>query len=307
MQRLLIHIGFHKTGTTYLQEHIFREHNGFAPGWTVFSGEAVEHFVLCHPLRFDPDRIREAFEATHEPRRDTLLPVLSHEDLSGHPVKGRYYGVEVAHRLCECFESAKVLIGIREQQSALRSLFGEYIRQDGEWPIDVFVGRGDEPPGFAPICRLDHLEYDLLVGHYQSLFGAANVLVLPFEQLRNDPLGYEQRIHDFCGTGRRATTVHPPARVGYRAATLAVHRWLNRAVRKSPLRNEGWSTTSTAFRVKQRICRVLDQVAPCALDQWIDGRIRQFIVRRVAHHYRESNRRLSAMIGMDLAALGYDA
>ena len=272
----------------------------------MLSGEAVQHFVLCHPLRFSAECVRDAFTATHQEGRNGLLPVLSHEDLSGHPIKGRYYGVEVAHRLRECFEGAKILIGIREQRSAIRSLFGEYIRQDGEWPISVFVGNGREPPGFGPICRLDHLEYDLLVDHYRALFGPQNVLVLPFERLRDDPLGYEQQIHDFCETGRRAAAVHPPARVGYRAATLAVHRWLNRAVKKSPLRNEGWPATSAGFRIKQRLCRVLDRIAPRALDEKFDGRIRQFVAHRVGTYYRESNRRLSSMIGVDLGTLGYD-
>ena len=52
---MLIHIGFHKTGTSYLQRYLFFKDSPdpFVAPWTVRSGEAIEHFVLTHPARFD--------------------------------------------------------------------------------------------------------------------------------------------------------------------------------------------------------------------------------------------------------------
>ena len=70
-----------------------------------------------------------------------------------------------------------------QTEIGLTILYGQYIRQDGEWPIQTFLGNGREPPGFVPICRLDHLEYDLLASHYARLFGDSQVLVLPYEVL----------------------------------------------------------------------------------------------------------------------------
>jgi len=43
----------------------------------------------------------------------------------------------------------------------IRSTWGEYVRKDGEWPLEEFIGPGEGKPGFRPICRLDHFEYSL--------------------------------------------------------------------------------------------------------------------------------------------------
>jgi Sulfotransferase family len=305
---MLVHIGHHKTGTTFLQSHIFcNKDKGFFDPWTVDSGEAIEHFVLTHPRRFDPRVVREAFDAARGAGGDGRVPVISHEDLCGYPVYARYYGFEVADRLHATFPEARVLIVIREQRSMLRSLYGQYVKQDGEWPIEMFLGNGAERTGFAPICRLDHLEYDLLAGHYIERFGRDRVLVLPFEELQRDSIRFEQRVHDFAGTGAQADAQLPPRNVGAGAMTLAIMRRLNRlATKRPPMFGTEYKSLPVSFRAKQYACRVLDAVIPGSWHQRADAAIRRYIDQRVAGYYQRSNRALAELTGLDLAGLGYD-
>ncbi|MGC8638346.1 MAG: hypothetical protein ACP5XB_00530 [Isosphaeraceae bacterium] len=251
--------------------------------------------------------VRAAFESAVEAAGgQDLVPVISHEDLNGHPLHARYYGFQAAERLHATFPDARVLIAVREQKSMLRSLFGQYIVQDGLWPIADFIGTGNERLGFRPICRLDHFEYDLLVDHYRTLFGPDHVLVLPFEMLKRNSLEFEQRIHDFAGTHRRAEARHPLENVGLGAMTLAVNQWLNRFARKPPLPGFDYFSLPRSYRAKQRICRVLQRIIPQRWHHARDQAIKTYIANRVGGYYQQSNRRLAEMTGLDLRSFGYD-
>jgi hypothetical protein len=305
---MLIHIGYHKTGTSYLQRYLFFKTPpaNFVAPWTVTSGEAIQHFVLTHPARFDPVAVRSAFREKIAPENSALIPVISHEDLCGVPMLARYYGFQVADRLRQTFPDAKILITIREQKSALRSIYGQYIRQDGEWPIHMFLGNGNEPPGFAPICRLDHLEYDLLASHYVRLFGEGQVLVLPFELLAKDPIQFQQYIHDFAGTGATAHDKFERELAGLGAYSLKLMRRLNKFVRQPPDWHGQWNRNPLLLRAKLKLCETVDAILPRSWHKPEQDRLNRFVEKRTAGYYQASNNRLQQLTKFDLAAHGYE-
>lgn len=308
-RRVLLHIGFHKTGTTFLQDHVFgTSGRGFSSPWSIVGGEAVEHFVLTHPARYSPDDTRNDFFAAVDALGldEKAVPVISHEDLCGYPANYRYYGPEVATRLHATFPDAQVLIGVREQKSMLRSLWGQYVRKDGDWTLVDFFGDGVTRPGFRPICRLDHFEYPLLVNRYIELFGKDRVQVLPYELLRSDPLGYEQTVHDFCGTGLTAEVAHPASNVGLGAMTLSIQRWMNRFTKAPPQWGGDWDSLPASYRAKMRAVRYIERVIPSSWHAREDRKIRTFIEQVVGDTYKASNRELSEISGFDLGSLGYD-
>lgn len=305
---MLIHIGYHKSGTTFLQRYVFfcKPPTHFLAPWTVESGEPVQHFVLTHPTRFDAAKVRAEFFSKIDGNNDALVPVISQQALCGNPVCGRYYGYEVANRVFETFPDAKILITIREQKSALRSLYGQYVRQDGEWPIQIYLGTGNEPPGFAPIFRLDHFEYDLLVGRYVRLFGENQVLVLPFELLAKNPIDFLQNIYDFAETGATATTPFEPELVGLGAYSLKLMRRLNKVIRRPPDWYGQWNRTPLLVRAKIKLCDTVDAILPLSWHKPEDDRLNRVIEKRTAGYYKASNGRLQALTKFDLASYGYE-
>jgi hypothetical protein len=306
---VLLHVGFHKTGTTYLQDHVFdHPHRGFRSPWSVGSGEAVEHFVLTHPSRFCPQEINQKFFAASDALNldEKLMPVISHEDLCGYPQAGRYYGSDAAKRLHDTFPDARILIGVREQKAMLRSTWGQYIRSDGDRSIEEFFGNGAERTGFRPICRLDHFEYPLLVNQYIELFGRDRVQVLPFELLRLDPLAYEQTVHKFCDTKLNAETVHSASNVGFGARTLSMQRKLNRVAKMPWLWDGDYNGLPLLTRAKLRTVRLLDRFIPKSWHEKEEKRIRDYIASVTGTYFRESNRELAEISGWDLASFKYD-
>jgi len=305
---MLIHIGYHKTGTSFLQRNLFfcdPPDHFFAP-WTVVSGEAVEHFVLTHPCRFDPAAVRAEFEARIAGNGRALVPLISHQDLCGYALYGRYYGHEVAMRLHQTFPTAKILITIREQKSLLRSLYSQYVRQDGEWPIETFIGTGAERPGHRPICRLDHFEYDLLADCYAQLFGTDEVLVLPYEILKSDPIKFQQCIYEFAGISGAAPREFKPENVGFGALSLRLMRTLNKVVQLPPDWNGEWKNVPLTVRTRNKLCKIVNSMIPKSWHQREEKRLRAFVNSRTAGYFKSSNQRLQRLCKFDLAALGYD-
>lgn len=301
----LLHIGYHKTGTSWLQLRLFcRADLGFCEPWGGRSHVAIDQFVLANPFRFDAAAAREQFmPAVREAAGKSLIPVLTHEDLCGYPVHGRYYGAQVADRLAETFPGAKVLIGVREQRSALLSHYGQYIHQGKYGSIEKFIGTREHKAGFAPICRLDHFEFHLLVGHYRRLFGAGNVLVLPIEFLKEDGRRYVETIYEFLGMKPPGYPDMKPSNVGWGRGTLIVKRWLNRVNFGLP----DWERPkqSVGYHLVNRLCRVTDRIVPAWLNQRTERPIRRYIAERCDGYFCESNRELGRMIGMDLGKYGY--
>lgn len=305
---MLIHIGYHKTGTSYLQRYLFFQDPpvDFVAPWTVISGEAIEHFVLTHPARFNAEAVRNAFDSKQRDKKSRQVPVISHEDLCGVPMLARYYGFQVAERLHQTFPHARILITVREQKSALRSIYGQYIRQDGEWPIQTFLGTGNEPPGFSPICRLDHLEYDLLASHYARLFGDGQVLVLPYELLAKNPIEFQQYIHDFAGTGATAQAKFERELAGLGAYSLKLMRRLNKFIRQPPDWHGDWSRNPVLLRAKIKLCNTVDSILPSSWHNPEHNRLTSFIEKRTAGYYKPSNNRLQELTKFDLKSYGYE-
>lgn len=301
---LLLHVGLHKTGTTWYQDKVFsREEAGFAVPWGRMASVAVTEFMLVDPFRFDAKAARDRiWPAGDEARGRGLVPVLSHEALSSRPHEGRYYAPTVADRLAASFPEARVVIGIREQAGLILSLFRQHVRNGGRESLTQFIGRGDEPPGWAPMCRLPFFEFDRFVGCYQERFGADRVLVIPIERLRSDGAGVLADLAAFAGVTPSAP-LDPggAANVGWGGRTLELFRFFNRFA----VRNRLGPEQPFSVRTAQRVCYKVDALLPRSSHAGVEARWKRQIRERVGDRFAESNARLADMIGIDLAALGY--
>lgn len=300
----LVHIGYHKTATTFLQQELFADDRTFQAPWKPQSAEAIEHFVLTHPRRFDPGAIRDSFLATC--RDDGRVPVISHEALSGNPVYGRYDSDRIAARIAACFPDACILIGVREQASLLHSLYLQYISQGGTEDIDAMLRQNADRIGFRPLLRMDFFEYDLMVEIYSQHFPMERILVQPIELLHADPDAYLSRLGGFLNIPLLAQG--PLRRVNERQSELAMmlRRRLNHVIPTPVERPLRYADYPLPYRLRNRILRQLDRT----LQRHFPSRhaaspIRDRIARFTGNRFAQSNGRLAAMTGLDLEGLRY--
>tara|TARA_R100000935_G_scaffold30694_1_gene51118 strand:- start:2961 stop:3914 length:954 start_codon:yes stop_codon:yes gene_type:complete len=189
---LTLHIGYHKTATTWMQRKLFVAEHGYAQ--IADHDDVFAHIVQPHGLDFDPAPMRDLI-AARRAAKPVGIPVISSEILSGNPLFGGRESEAYAARLAQIAPGARIVISIRNQQRILPSVYMQYLLRGGTMtPAQFFAGTNELGYfGFAP----QHFAYDRLVALYQSLFGTQNVYVMTQESLQRDMDGAAQALADF--------------------------------------------------------------------------------------------------------------
>lgn len=195
---VLLHVGYHKTATTWLQMRLFRPEHGFRQ--IVTHQEASDLIERPVDLAFDPAPMRALIAGRMADVEAGEVPVISSEILSGHPFQAGRDGAALARRLARIVPGARILIGIRAQHRILPSVYMQYLLRGGTMPPETFFEGTGVPGyfGFDPV----HFEYHRLTALYQELFGAENVFVLTQESLARDMDGAAAALTAFAGAGR---------------------------------------------------------------------------------------------------------
>ncbi|MGP1310857.1 MAG: sulfotransferase, partial [Phycisphaerales bacterium] len=302
---LLIHLGYHKTGTTWLQQVIFRDADcGFHR--PASRDDLIDAFVLPAALSFDADATRECFRAGIEQTRERgAIPVLTAERLSGNPHSGGYDSALIADRLHQTFPEAHVLLMVREQESMTLSSYGQYVRAGGPQSLKRYLRSPKMGQARLPRFRWEYLEYDRLVAHYHALFGADKVHVFAFEQLRRDPAATARSIVGFAGARIPAEIPTDGRNTGMSGATIAVKRQVNRFLVYDS-NNPGALVDSIRLsRALVHGFERLDRAVPGPIRRRSSNRLRTIIRDEIGDRFRASNAHLEGLTGLPLGELGY--
>jgi hypothetical protein len=199
MKRPLLHVGYHKTGTTWLQNRFFVPEFGYGK---VLDHDAVSALIAdAHASERDADRLATAAAGARAALEPGTVPVVSSEILCGNPFHGGAGGAENARLLAAAFPDARILITIREQMRMLTSVYMQYLSRGGTLPPESFFTETNAP-GY-PRFRIEHFRYDWLVGLYRGLFGDGNVLVLTQEEMAGDLAGFLAKLSAFAEAPRQ--------------------------------------------------------------------------------------------------------
>lgn len=182
MTRHLLHVGYPKTGSTFLQRW-FEAHpqlsyveggiGGFRDVYSIARDNAVPH---------DPPLYRvTSAEVLTAPIPDAGKAVVDYERVFDVPVA--IAQLQVCSTLAGLFPNATVLIVTRGFRSMILSTLSQYVRTGGELDLLEMVRKANEErdPRF-----LQSWDYDTLIAAYRHAFGADSVFVLPYELLRDD-------------------------------------------------------------------------------------------------------------------------
>ena len=110
---LYLHVGLHKTGTTYFQGEIFPKWRGLK----YLRSYSVENF-----LKTDPSQVCLA----------------SREGFSGGVVAHSDEKLAFLKRLSSMFPDAGILISFRDHGSYLNAIYSQYLRYGGPLPLEAF-------------------------------------------------------------------------------------------------------------------------------------------------------------------------
>lgn len=290
----LIHIGYHKTASTWLQANLFNNY-GFK---RYFPQSAImQKIVLPNALDFNAGQLRAYYDSLVD---DDYVSVISNERLSGNPHSGGYDSKELADRLYASFPEAKVLIVIREQVSAILSSYIQYIRVGGPCSIDDYLEPTTRNIPILPLFNFEHFNYLRLVHYYHSLFGKDNVLVLPFELFQKSPVDFCSKITSFACLPE-IKELNNIEISNKRISTLSsiFLRQSNKLFAKTRLNPSAMgkkqSHLETGFREGHSYSNILalESLIPKFIHKFFDKRLRKIIEAKVGDRYKEANKELA--------------
>ena len=316
MEQTLIHIGYHKTGSTWLQNEVFtRRSRTFYPLSTRDAGPSslAESFIydqegyLLNSFDLNEAGIREAYKAILAKGGDPAdrIPVMSHERLSGNPHSSGFDASILANRVQHIFPRGKVLIVLREQCAWLLSNYFQYLAIGGTKSLKEYLNKkyDGKRPGFSP----NHLHFHHLIADYQSKFGRDSVLVLPFELFSVDKTLFFQKLGAFLGREievapevfEKMHNVKTDHFLNYKLRALNLFLLSSSVNDHSSFRNK--YTRSMATRIRELADRFTSSDKNDELKEAMKREIRHWAEGR----FEVSNRISSELLETDLEAFGY--
>lgn len=179
MGEVIIHIGYPKAGSTFLQQY-FSAHPAV---W--YDGSTLGNYKLTGkvPAGLAGKKSGDGVFVISEEQLAVWQGNLDIVGVKFKPFDIRAHQLQTCKALREQFPEARVLIVTRGFKSVMASMYSQY----------VTIGGIDTPTEF-----LEHFtdimaafyDYNYLLALYRSAFGKANVVVLPFELLKQDPAGF---------------------------------------------------------------------------------------------------------------------
>lgn len=166
MAKVIIHVGLHKTGTTFLQKEIFPKLKGVK-------------FFDKKDINFNIDLSEEK------------INLISSEQLSGspHDLTPSVNKYKIADRLHGAFPEAGIIVVFRDKQDWVKSVYGQYIKSFGVEDFETWYNN---------IFKKEELDFEKYKRCLTDLF--KHVLVCQYEDLKTDPDGFVKKICDFIGT-----------------------------------------------------------------------------------------------------------
>jgi len=312
----LIHIGYHKTATTWFQRRLFtrdnavfeplsRKDKGYSSVALYFTHD--EEGYLLSPFANNEDLVQQEVQDLVElhPALRTQIPVVSHERLSGNPHSGGFDACVIASRLKQSFPEAKILISLREQKDFILSNYFQYLFMGGTRSLAHYLSYeyDGKLPGFSP----HHILYVPLIREYHRLFGKENVLVLPYELYRKAPHEYIGHLSEFVGNHidipdhefKVAVNRTHNQSLSYYLRILNIFKHKTSLNGYSPLSNR--ITRKLAF-ISQKLIAV---VIPRRLNKRLIRKLEAEIDRWTGDRYVATNKEISDLIGFDLSQFGY--
>jgi hypothetical protein len=303
----VFHVGLHKTGTTWFQKRFYPN----VPGYRFVNRRLVRSTLLgTSPLAFDAAAARKALGLD-----DGEPAIICEEDLSGILHNGglltNYVAKEMANQLHAIAPEAKIVIFVREQAAMAASWYQQYLREGGTasvrhylFPEDyLFLGKAR--PLKVPRFDFSAFDYDLLVAHYDSLFGRNQVFVFAYEQFAHEP---EAFIGEFCrrlelplsgGLDQR------PLNSSYRAALVPVARLLNLFSRREVADKTTLVHIPFSFKAREYALETLNRLPLFGPIRSPEAMLGRDTVEWIRQRFAATNRALQERMGIDLAELGY--
>jgi hypothetical protein len=195
MSDKVVHIGYPKAGSSFLQMHIFPHLKGFEV-IDYSRGKTFSHYLMNSGMFFKPEKAVEIISSMSEKF------ILTDEVLIGNPIKGIGINDESTPKKLKQCGFNKVIISLRRDKDKwVKSLYNEFLKLGGKLSFEDFLANpakhNSEYSWYNPAMIEYSHEY---VQYYKDIFGPENVLVLYIEDVKIKQHEFVSRLLSFLGS-----------------------------------------------------------------------------------------------------------
>lgn len=335
----VIHVGFPRTGTTWVQSNLLPNIDEFAcigkPYLVSFAfRELLNYFVSVDDFDFSPQFFQSAFQQEIEKHGNFFAPdkrrIISFELLSGELYSG-WDAKRLIDRIWNTFGAPQIIVTIREQRDIIESLYRYYISGGGSLHLRDFLYKRNSPAVdvFGKEWLFNKFQYHKYITYCYEKFGKERVTVIPFEWLKTEPPRFAQRFLAACGINNKSETAeHEKVHPALSYLGLSILRKFNQFV-STPLSDSdffqplyySYTKFSRAYSILDRMIlsgispslRYIDMLKYPAWERLIKILRRDLrridddwtIKQDIAERYGETNRITTGLTGLPLVELGY--
>lgn len=296
---MVFHIGYPRTGTTFLQKIVFPEFRDLAVTDLDLTAFFVDDAKFKRGYGYVISQVMDYFGAMEWMDRPVIC---SWENLSGDVLTDYCHVPERIHGI---FPACKIVVCIRSQFTMVPSLYHIYVKSGGTMGYEDYL---------KTVIRNDKLNYGTLIGEYFRLFGRDSVHVMLYEDLKVDQARFLKDLLKFIRLPAREGEWNNRDQRNKRdsAVVTRVYRLFNAAGEAEKVKKVSkafFGELDVRARMVGRL-RVLFFVANklshtlglFESSPWENNpRFREMIGR----HYGPSNQNVFRMAGLDLRKYGY--
>jgi hypothetical protein len=229
---IILHIGYHKTGTTFLQDKIF---SNLSKQEVIFLGQPFfnknfknffQNLKDINELSFDNEFFKNSFikllDENYPDYKDKMI-IVSLESLhSGFDWFGREV-VYMSKKIQSVFPKAKIIIGMRTQATYVEAIYKEFIIHGGKISFQYFLYKSQ----YFKFILKDKLFYEKVVKLYYKLYSKEQVFVYLQEQMKEDSSLLVNNILDFMEYKDKREFDYSPHYEGLSKISTELIRYIN--------------------------------------------------------------------------------
>lgn len=199
MQKIFVHIGFHKCGSTSLINNFYSKHSEITHLGKPYPSDSPVREIVERIIEEKP---REYKKNVCEQLQNTYISPLLNSNKIVTLIDGRIgtYNAdkqaEIAKRVKEIFNDPKIIIVIRNQEDLVVSLYNQYIgtsKTNDPFPKWLNENWSKE------IDLSNNLNYYNKISIYADIFGKENICILTLEEMRDNLKLFTEKLCSFIG------------------------------------------------------------------------------------------------------------
>jgi hypothetical protein len=319
----ILHIGFNKCGTTFIENEFYRQHNEIEFSHLVddlnFEEKFRKDFILADRITFNRENFisyfNDGLESLYKESKKSKKVLMY--DAFSFTYQKRFDRKTVLERIKKFFPEAKIVMMIRNQRSWLVSHYGQYVRAGGKINFYDFI----ESQLTNPYLDGDYIDWFPYIQTLHEIFGEENVHVILYEDINKSPQNVLDQLSLFSGISKFKKADTKKVNPSLSKTGLNIKRFLNILVphqygdsqygyfnrylfgaKPTKYGNTIWKLKYKVFKgASLQLVAMIDRVFGFKNKYVLSDEQKESIYQK----YKESNLKLSKLLKRNLQSLDY--